>query len=62
MKESRRGPIGPGQLNLVLRRSFAQKYLRTVGLDNVVTFAKHQLHIEADQRRRSYARAEVARP
>ena len=38
---------------------FCFKYLRTVGLDNVVTFASHRLQVEPDQHRRSYARAEV---
>jgi hypothetical protein len=38
---------------------FCFKYLRTVGLDNVVTFAKHRLQIEPDPQRHSYARAEV---
>ena len=38
---------------------FCFKYLRTVGLDNVVSFARHRLQIEPDPQRRSYARAEV---
>jgi hypothetical protein len=38
---------------------FCFKYLRTVGLDNVVTFANHRLQIEPDPQRHSYARAEV---
>jgi hypothetical protein len=38
---------------------FCFKYLRTVGLDNVVSFARQRLHIEPDPQRRSYARAEV---
>jgi hypothetical protein len=38
---------------------FCFKYLRMVGLDNVVTFARHRLQIEPDPQRRSYARAEV---
>ena len=38
---------------------FCCKYLRTVGLDNLVTFAKSRLQIEPDAQLRSYARAEV---
>ena len=38
---------------------FCCKYLRTVGLGNVVTEALQRLQIEPDQQRRSYARAEV---
>jgi len=38
---------------------FCFKYLRTVGSDNVVSFARQRLQIEPDPQRRSYARAEV---
>ena len=38
---------------------FCFKYLRMVGLDNVVTFARQRLQIAPDPQRRSYARAEV---
>lgn len=38
---------------------FCFKYLRTVGLDNVVSFAGQRLQIEPDPQRRSYARAQV---
>ncbi len=35
------------------------KYVRTVALDNTVTFGEHRLQLLPDQQRRSYARAEV---
>ena len=38
---------------------FCFKYWRTVGADNVVSFAGQRLQIMADQQRRSYARARV---
>ncbi len=38
---------------------FCFKYWRTVGADNVVSFAGQRLQILADQQRRSYARARV---
>src|SRR6266566_4693531 len=38
---------------------FCFKYLRTVGADNVVSFAGQRLQIGADQQRRSYAHARV---
>ena len=38
---------------------FCFKYLRTVGADNVVSFAGQRLQIRADQQRRSYAQARV---
>jgi transposase len=49
----------PLQEGLTPEEVFCFKYRRTVGLDNVVSFAGHRLQIEPDQQRRSYARAEV---
>src|SRR6266851_2542688 len=45
----------PGQVEAI----FCFKYLRTVGADNVVSFAGQRLQIVADKQRRSYAHAQV---